>query len=193
MTRALCTAVFVCAIALSISTANASPRHQMPRNDSQALTYCASDQSYRSACPGQETRTIARRAGRKAVVDVNGNRASRRASVSRDCLTSDTRSLLDQAESAFRVTFTLVSTCRPGAIIAGTNHISEHAHGRAVDLLVPHAISKAAVVRWFYAHAKGVTMVYRDMPHVHFDTGPYHKLACGGCGKPRHTKMAHLR
>jgi hypothetical protein len=78
MTRALCTAAFVCALALSISAANAKPRHQMPRNESQALAYCAKDQSYRSVCPGQETRTTARRTGRAAVVDANGNRATRR-------------------------------------------------------------------------------------------------------------------
>lgn len=114
----------------------------------------------------------------------------RQASTNRSCLTYDTRALLEQAEAHFGVTFKLVSTCRPGARIAGTNHISEHAHGRAVDLMVPRRISKQAVVRWFYAHAKGVTMVYRSMAHVHFDTGPYHKLACGGCNKPRHTKTA---
>lgn len=115
--------------------------------------------------------------------------------VSRNCLTWDTRAVLERAEAHFGVTFKLVSTCRPGARIAGTNHISEHAHGRAVDLLVPRTISKAAVVRWLFANAKGVTMIYRKMAHVHFDTGPYHKLACGGCGerRSRRTRLAHAQ
>lgn len=106
-----------------------------------------------------------------------------KASVSRACLTPDTRAVLNQAEDHFGVKFRIVSTCRPGARIAGTRHISQHARGRAVDLIVPRSIAKAAVVRWFYEHAKGVTMVYRGMAHVHFDTGPYHALACGGCRK----------
>lgn len=56
MTRAKCAAIFVCAFALSISAANAKPRHQMPRNDSETVTYCAKDQTYRQTCGGQETR-----------------------------------------------------------------------------------------------------------------------------------------
>lgn len=57
--------------------------------------------------------------------------------------------------------------------------------------MVPAGISKRAV-RWFYEHVPGVTMVYRSMAHVHFDTGPYHKLACGGCGGKRRTRLAHV-
>jgi hypothetical protein len=72
MTRALCTAAFVCAIALSIPAANAKPRHQMPRQDSAALSYCAGDQSYRSACPGQETRTTVRARVRTAYASQDG-------------------------------------------------------------------------------------------------------------------------
>lgn len=109
---------------------------------------------------------------------------------SRACLTADTRAVLEAAEAHFGVTFKLVSTCRPHAVIAGTNHVSEHARGRAVDLLVPRGVAKRDVVRWFYAHARGVTMVYRTMPHVHFDTGRYHALACGGCGH-RRVRLAH--
>lgn len=113
------------------------------------------------------------------------------ATTARACLTADTRAVLEQAEAHFGVSFVLVSTCRPGARIAGTNHISEHARGRAVDLKVPRGLSKAAVVRWLFGHARGVTMVYRHLAHVHFDTGRYHTLACGGCGRPRHTRLAH--
>jgi len=148
-------------------------------------------------CSDSQMQTGAQRANRG-----HGKRSSGRQEIthgrsslpgaSRSCLTSDTRSLLDQAESHFGVVFKIVSTCRPGARIAGTNHISEHARGRAVDLLVPRGTSKQSVVQWFYRNAKGVTMVYRGMAHVHFDTGQYHKLACGGCGgRKMHSRVAH--
>jgi len=185
-------AVVVCAFALSISAAEATQRQKAPRAAAGALIHCVADGSYRSVCPVAAARATGRRA-----VDGNGNRVdrARQASVSRSCLTSDTRAVLERAERHFGVMFKLVSTCRPGARIAGTNHVSEHAHGRAVDLMVPRGVSKQAVVRWLYANAKGVTMTYRGMAHVHFDTGPYHKLACGGCGErraKRHTRVAHV-
>ena len=105
--------------------------------------------------------------------------ASARDSVSRDCLTGETRAALAAAEAHFGVTFAIVSTCRPGAVIAGSGDPSWHRYGRAVDLLVPRGMSKAAVVGWFYAHVRGVVMTYRNMGHVHFDTGTYHKLVRG--------------
>jgi uncharacterized protein YcbK (DUF882 family) len=116
------------------------------------------------------------------------------ASVDRSCLTSETNSILSRAEAAFGTSFIIVSTCRPGAVIARTRHASQHRYGKAVDLLVPRGVSKQAVVRWFYANAPGVTMVYRGMAHVHFDTGPYHQLACGGCGsrRPGRVHLARL-
>jgi hypothetical protein len=105
------------------------------------------------------------------------------ATTDRNCLTSDTRAILESAEAHFNTRFIVVSTCRPGAVIAGTHDASQHRYGRAVDLLVPRGVSKRAVVRWLFAHAPGVTMTYARMAHVHFDTGPYHALACGGCGQ----------
>lgn len=116
------------------------------------------------------------------------------ATTDRACLTADTRAVLDAAERHFNTRFALVSTCRPGAVIAGTRHASQHRYGRAVDFKVPAGTSKGAVVKWLYANAPGVTMIYRGMGHVHFDTGPYHKLACGGCGVRRNarTRLAHV-
>jgi hypothetical protein len=97
--------------------------------------------------------------------------------VSRACLTSDTRAVLEGAEAHFAIKFQLVSTCRPGAIIAGTqDKPSWHRYGRAVDLLVPAGIAKSELVTWLYEHARGVVMTYYNMPHIHFDTGTYHKL-----------------
>jgi uncharacterized protein YcbK (DUF882 family) len=132
------------------------------------------------------------------VRDANAN-SVRRATASRDCLTSDTLSILNRAEAHFGVTFKVVSTCRPGAMIRGTIHASWHASNRAVDLVVPRGTSKAAVVKWLYENASGVTMTYRRMPHIHFDTGNYHKLTCDGCGRKysarseHHTKFASRR
>ena len=51
MTRAQCAVGIVCALALSISAANAKPRQQLPHNES-AHVFCAADQSYRDTCPG---------------------------------------------------------------------------------------------------------------------------------------------
>lgn len=118
--------------------------------------------------------------------DANGNRVT----TSRDCLTADTRSVLERAEASFGVKFEVVSTCRDHATIRGTRHPSQHRYGRAVDVKVPASI-KTAVVHWLYDNASGVTMTYRGSPHIHFDTGPYHKLACGGCGPKRVRMAAH--
>ena len=97
-------------------------------------------------------------------------------STSPACLTPATRDVLRAAEAHFGREFKLVSTCRPGAVIAGTRRASQHRYGRAVDLLVPRDLSKAAVARWLYAHARGVVMTYYNMPQIHFDTGPYHAM-----------------
>ena len=128
------------------------------------------------------TMTTIGAADARARTDANGNRAT----TSRDCLTHDTRSVLESAEAHFGTKFEVVSTCREHATIRGTSHPSQHRYGRAVDVKVPASI-KSAVVHWLYANASGVTMTYRHASHVHFDTGPYHKLACGGC---RRTRMA---
>lgn len=130
------------------------------------------------------TMVTAVEAGARSRTDANGNRAT----TSRDCLTMDTRSVLERAEAHFGAKFEIVSTCRSGATIRGTHHPSQHRYGKAVDLRVPASI-RSAVVHWLYDNAAGVTMTYRRSPHIHFDTGPYHKLACGGC-RAKRTKTA---
>jgi hypothetical protein len=169
MSRLTAAALLLCLLA-GMGVANAKPLRQ------QQIITC--DQ--RGCGPG----------GGEGVAYSEKHKRLGRATVSRSCLTTDTRALLEQAEAHFGVTFTLVSTCRPGAVIAGTNHPSEHRYGKAVDLLVPRGTSKAEVVKWFYAHARGVIMTYARMKHVHFDTGPYHTLACGGCHRVR---VAHAQ
>jgi hypothetical protein len=88
---------------------------------------------------------------------------------SRSCLSSAARGLLSRIESRFG-SVQIVSTCRPGARIAGTGKVSKHAHGAAIDFSAPGR--KAAVVQWLIAnHHGGGTMTYRDMDHIHVDVG----------------------
>jgi Peptidase M15 len=90
---------------------------------------------------------------------------------SRGCLTAATRALLDRLEAQFGK-MQIISTCRPGAVIAGTGRRSKHASGQAIDFNA--GARKAEVVRWLIAnHKSGGTMTYRGMSHVHVDVG-YH-------------------
>jgi len=89
----------------------------------------------------------------------------------RSCLTKPARALLETIEAKFgRVQ--LVSTCRPGATIAGSGRPSRHASGNAVDFNAKG--NKAAIVAWLTAnHKSGGTMTYSDMDHIHVDIGPH--------------------
>lgn len=86
------------------------------------------------------------------------------------CLTSAARNLLARIRSQFG-NLEIVSTCRPGATIAGTRTPSKHASGQAIDFRVPGR--KAEVIRWLIANDRmGGIMTYRDMDHIHVDVGP---------------------
>jgi uncharacterized protein YcbK (DUF882 family) len=101
--------------------------------------------------------------------------------VSRSCLTSETQNLLSRVEAAFgRVQ--IVSTCRPGAVVAGTGHPSQHRYGRAVDFNAPPG-KKAAIVQWLIANNAGGTMTYSDMGHIHMDTGPRRFVSLGASSR----------
>lgn len=99
------------------------------------------------------------------------------ASSSQGCLTREARALLNRIESHFgRVQ--IVSTCRPGARIAGSGKISKHASGQAIDFNAPSG-KKQAVVKWLIAnHKSGGTMTYAGMSHIHVDIG-YHFVSLG--------------
>lgn len=89
----------------------------------------------------------------------------------RTCLSSEAKALLEQVEAKFG-RMQIISTCRPGARIAGTGRISKHASGNAVDF--DAGSRKAEVVAWLVAnHHAGGTMTYPDMNHVHMDIGPH--------------------
>ncbi|MGE0698171.1 MAG: SH3 domain-containing protein [Hyphomicrobiaceae bacterium] len=87
----------------------------------------------------------------------------------RDCLTEPARAMLDQIEQKFGPV-RVISTCRPGATIAGTGRPSHHASGNAVDFEA--GPRKEEIVAWLAAnHSGGGTMTYADMSHIHVDIG----------------------
>lgn len=89
----------------------------------------------------------------------------------RNCLSAAARALLETIEAKFGPV-RAVSTCRPGARIAGTGRISRHASGNAIDF--DAGDRKEAIVGWLVAnHHNGGTMTYADMDHIHVDIGPH--------------------
>jgi hypothetical protein len=96
----------------------------------------------------------------------------------RSCLKPAARALLERIEQKFGPV-RVVSTCRPGAMIAGTNHPSRHASGNAVDF--DAGGRKAAILEWLIAnHRAGGTMTYAGMDHIHVDIGPHFVSLAGG-------------
>jgi hypothetical protein len=93
-----------------------------------------------------------------------------RSGTSRACLTPAAHGLLARIEAQFGAV-RIVSTCRPGAVIAGSGRPSRHASGNAIDFHAP-AGRKAEVVRWLIAnHRSGGVMTYAAMNHIHVDIG----------------------
>jgi Bacterial SH3 domain/Peptidase M15 len=96
----------------------------------------------------------------------------------RTCLTQTARALLERIEEKFGPV-KLVSTCRPGATIAGSGRPSRHASGNAVDF--DPGSRKGQIVEWLIAnHHDGGTMTYADMDHIHVDIGPHFVSIAGG-------------
>jgi len=92
------------------------------------------------------------------------------AGTSRSCLTEPTRALLGRIEAGFGQV-QIISTCRPGARVAGSGRPSKHGSGQAIDFNAPSG-RKAEVVRWLIAnHRSGGTMTYAGMSHIHVDVG----------------------
>ena len=57
-----------------------------------------------------------------------------------------------------------------------TGEASWHARNRAFDFLVPKNVDKRDVMVWLSKNSPGVTMSYRSSPHIHTDTGSFHKV-----------------
>ena len=89
---------------------------------------------------------------------------------SRTCLTGPTRALLARIEGVFGP-MQIISTCRPGARVAGSGRPSKHGSGQAIDFNAPSG-RKGEVIRWLIAnHKSGGTMTYAGMSHIHVDVG----------------------
>jgi hypothetical protein len=87
----------------------------------------------------------------------------------RSCLTPAAHALLNRIEAKFGLV-QVISTCRPGASIAGTGWPSRHASGNAVDFKA--GSRKTEIVEWLLAnHRDGGTMTYGNMDHIHVDIG----------------------
>jgi hypothetical protein len=121
--------------------------------------------AYRSE--GEEAEPL----NRRSVTREHGGVRQGGSATSRGCLKASARALLDRIETHFGK-MQIISTCRPGAVIAGTGRRSKHASGEAIDFNAGGR--KAEVVRWLIAnHKSGGTMTYRGMSHIHVDVG-YH-------------------
>jgi hypothetical protein len=96
----------------------------------------------------------------------------------RKCLTKPVHELLDKIEARFGAV-RVISTCRPGARIAGSGRISRHASGNAVDFDAGNR--KGAIINWLVAnHKTGGTMTYPTMSHIHIDIGQHFVSLAGG-------------
>jgi hypothetical protein len=127
---------------------------------------------HRAARSGRRGR-VAR--GEAGTIAQRGFLGFARGGTSSVCLTPAARDLLARIEAQFGAV-RIVSTCRPGAVIAGSGRPSRHASGNAIDFHAP-AGRKAEVVRWLIAnHKNGGTMTYAGMGHIHVDIG-YHFVA----------------
>jgi hypothetical protein len=96
----------------------------------------------------------------------------------RKCLKREVHALLDKVEAQFGPV-RVISTCRPGARIAGSGRISRHASGNAVDFEAGGR--KGEIINWLVAnHKAGGTMTYPDMSHIHIDIGQHFVSLAGG-------------
>lgn len=130
----------------------------------------------RHATAHRRTRLASREGSRRSMRSRSVTRhAGDGAGTSRGCLRPTARALLGRIEAKFGHV-QIISTCRPGARIAGSGRPSKHASGEAIDFNAPRG-RKGEVVRWLIAnHKSGGTMTYADMNHIHVDVG-YHFIA----------------
>jgi hypothetical protein len=129
---------------------------------------------------GSKRRTASRHASRGRSSRRHAHSHGGGAGTSRTCLQASARALLNRIESQFGPV-QIVSTCRPGAVIAGSGKPSKHRYGLAVDFNAP-AGKKGAIVQWLIKnHHSGGTMTYAGMNHIHVDVGPrFVSLGAGG-------------
>ena len=128
------------------------------------------------AQPASYGRRLNRARGYKRVRGQHGRLYVRRhgharvTSASRGCLTAQTRQVLAGLEARFSGV-RVISTCRAGAVIAGTGRPSQHRYGKAVDFM-PAPGQRRAILAWLRSNAGGAVITYGS-GHIHFDTGSY--------------------
>lgn len=144
-----------------------SPAHAQPTSDLHGGTPAWGSGTF-SYAPYRSLAYAPRRSYRFARSSRGGSTASR------GCLTGDTQRVLSGLEARFGAV-KVISTCRPGAVIAGNGHPSQHRFGRAVDF-VPGPGQRGAMLAWLRANANGAVITYAS-GHVHFDTGGYRNYA----------------
>ena len=145
-------------------------RSFFPSTPAQAAPYFGFDgRNYGEAAKGPEL-GASRSEGRQRVGDDR--------EAPRKCLTKPVHALLDKIEARFGPV-RVISTCRPGARIAGSGRISRHASGNAVDFEA--GSRKGEIINWLVAnHKTGGTMTYPDMSHIHIDIGQHFVSLAGG-------------
>ena len=150
MTKRLLAVAIGLAVVMSAATAEAKHRHK------KSHAKASYSHQHRGHHPRYAKRTARHYARSGATAD-------------RGCLTPTAKNLLARIEAQFgRVQ--VISTCRPGAVVAGTGHPSKHRYGMAIDFKTSQ---KAAVVRWLIANNRGGTMTYSHSDHIHADVGPH--------------------
>ncbi len=114
-----------------------------------------------------------------SAMSIAPNQAEARGSgTSRGCLSSSASALLRRIESQFGA-MQIVSTCRPGARIAGTGQMSKHSSGNAIDFNAGRR--KGQVLQWLISnHRSGGVMTYPGMDHIHVDIGQHFVSLSGG-------------
>ena len=136
----------------------------------------------------RQGRRHAVRRGRPAPMAQRGFMRYAAPGVSRGCLTPGARALLGRIESQFGAV-QIISTCRPGARIAGSGRISRHASGNAVDF---NAGGRKGGDRALADRQpqSGGTMTYAGMSHIHVDIGPRFVALNSGGGGYRNCDLA---
>jgi uncharacterized protein YcbK (DUF882 family) len=138
--------------------------------------YAAKGKGYRTSKYGKSRRY----AGKKRMKSRSFTKYAS-GGTSRSCLQPQARALLNRIESQFGAV-SIVSTCRPGAVIATSGKPSKHRYGLAIDFNAGNR--KGAIVNWLIKnHHSGGTMTYRGMNHIHVDIG--HRFVSLGAGGRR--------
>ena len=140
MSKRLLTATFGIALCVLATNANARP-HEFGTAPSEP-SYSSDERSEQVRSPAQPSpardAVLARSEAGQGQRRQHARQGGGGAGASRSCLTPAARALLGRIEAQFG-TMQIISTCRPGARIAGSGRISKHASGEAIDFNAPAA------------------------------------------------------